>query len=149
MAPNGQKHVTLIIWDHFGPSYTALGHRQALILREKITERSVTKMLGGHNFDFRAKSSWEDFFNIYKKILSRGFCSKVKIVTAQLFGTPPYLQPHKCEENWYLYIEFWKIASTRYYVRWSRRCWANRIYITKSNKTISQNWLPLEILNII
>ena len=27
---------------------------------------------------------------MYKKILSRGFCSKVKIVTAQLFGTPPY-----------------------------------------------------------
>ena len=30
-------------------------------------------------------------FKIYiKKILSRGFCSKVKIVTPQVFGTPSY-----------------------------------------------------------
>ena len=29
MAPNGQKHVILIIWDHFGPSSTTFGHRQA------------------------------------------------------------------------------------------------------------------------
>ena len=29
MAPNDQKPVILIIWDHFGPSETTLGHRQA------------------------------------------------------------------------------------------------------------------------
>ena len=29
MAPNGQKHVILIIWGHFGPSWTTLGHWQA------------------------------------------------------------------------------------------------------------------------
>ena len=44
----------------------------------------------GHNFDFRAKSSWEKFFNIYKNFLSGGFRSKVKIVTAGLFATPTY-----------------------------------------------------------
>ena len=43
----------------------------------------------GRNFDFRAKSSWEVLFMYIKKILSGGFCSKVKIVTAQLFVTPP------------------------------------------------------------
>ena len=50
----------------------------------------VTKNSPGHNFDLRAKSSWEDFLNIYKKILSGGFCSHVKIVTGQFFVTPPY-----------------------------------------------------------
>ena len=29
MAPNDQKHVILIIWDHFGPSSITLRHRQA------------------------------------------------------------------------------------------------------------------------
>ena len=32
----------------------------------------------------------EKIVNIYKKFLSGGFRSKVKIVTAQLFVTPPY-----------------------------------------------------------
>ena len=49
-----------------------------------------SKNLAGRNFDFRAKSSWEKIFNIYKNFLSGGFRSKVKIVTAQLFATPPY-----------------------------------------------------------
>ena len=29
-------------------------------------------------------------FNVHKKILSRGFCSKVKIAACQVFATPPY-----------------------------------------------------------
>ena len=47
-----------------------------------------SKSLGGHNFDFRAKSS-RDFFIYILNILSGGFCSKVKIVTSQVFGTLP------------------------------------------------------------
>ena len=50
-----------------------------LILREKNCLRRCSKKLGGHNFDFRAKSSWEKSFNIYKNFLSGGFRSKVKI----------------------------------------------------------------------
>ena len=34
----------------------------------------------GHNFDFRAKASWEKIFNIYKNFLSGGFRSTIKIV---------------------------------------------------------------------
>ena len=52
--------------------------------------RRCWKKLAGHNFDFRAKSSWEKIFNIYKNFLSGGFRSKVKIVTAGLFATPTY-----------------------------------------------------------
>ena len=47
-------------------------------------------ILAGHNFDLRAKSSREDVRNVHKKILSIGFCSKVKIVTSQVFGTLSY-----------------------------------------------------------
>ena len=60
-----------------------------LISREKNHLRRCYKKPPGRNFDFRAKSSWEKFFNIYKNFLSGGFRSKVKIVTAQLFATPP------------------------------------------------------------
>ena len=48
------------------------------------------KKLGGHNFDFRAKSSWEKIFNIYKNFLSGGFCSQVKITAVVFFATPTY-----------------------------------------------------------
>ena len=61
-----------------------------LISREKNHLRRCYKKLGGHNFDFRAKSSWEKIFNIYKNFLSGGFCSKVKIAAGQAFPTPPY-----------------------------------------------------------
>ena len=44
-------------------------------------------MLGGHNFDPRAKSSWEDVWNVHIKILSRGFCSKVEIAACHVFKT--------------------------------------------------------------
>ena len=60
-----------------------------LISREKNHLRRCSKNLAGRNFDFRAKSSWEKIFNIYKNFLSRGFCSKVKIVAYQVFATPP------------------------------------------------------------
>ena len=61
------------------------------LFREKKNHlRRCSKNLGGHNFDFRAKSSWEKIFNIYKNFLSGGFRSKVKIVTAGLFPTPPF-----------------------------------------------------------
>ena len=61
-----------------------------LFREEKNHLRRCWKKLGGHNFDFRAKSSWEKIFNIYKNFLSGGFRSKVKIVTPQLFPTPTY-----------------------------------------------------------
>ena len=61
-----------------------------LFREEKNHLRWCSKKLGGHNFDFRAKSSWEKIFNIYKNFLSGGFRSKVKIVTPQLFVTPTY-----------------------------------------------------------
>ena len=51
--------------------------------------RCSEKLLG-HNFDRRAKSSWEKIFIYVKNFLSGGFCSKVKIVACQVFGTPPY-----------------------------------------------------------
>ena len=61
------------------------------LFREKKNHlRRCYKKLGGHNSDFGAKSSWEKIFNIYKNFLSGGFRSKVKIVTPQLFVTPPY-----------------------------------------------------------
>ena len=60
-----------------------------LTLISKNSLGSVPK-LAGHNFDLRAKSSREDVRNVHKKILSIGFCSKVKIVTSQVFGTLSY-----------------------------------------------------------
>ena len=70
----------------YGPS------KLTLISREKKSpSRRCWKKLGGHNFDFRAKSFREDFFDVYEKILSGGLCSKVKIATAQLFQHRPIL----------------------------------------------------------
>ena len=61
------------------------------LFREKKNHlRRCYQKLAGHNFDRRAKSSWEKIFNIYKNFLSGGFRSKIKIVTAGLFVTPPY-----------------------------------------------------------
>ena len=61
------------------------------LFREKKNRlRRCSKKPPGRNFDFRAKSSWEKIFNIYKNFLSGGFRSKVKIVTAGLFATPTY-----------------------------------------------------------
>ena len=51
--------------------------------------RCSEKLLG-HNFDRRAKSSWEKIFKYVKNFLSGGFCSKVKIAACQVFVTPPY-----------------------------------------------------------
>ena len=45
--------------------------------------------LAGRNFDFRAKSSLENFFIYILNILSGGFCSRVKIAAGQVFVTPP------------------------------------------------------------
>ena len=49
----------------YGPS------KLTLISREKNHHRRCYEKLLGHNFDRRAKSSGENFFNIYKKILRR------------------------------------------------------------------------------
>ena len=51
-----------------------------LISREKKFLRRCNENLAGRNFDFRAKSSRENFFMYIKKILSGGFCSSIKIV---------------------------------------------------------------------
>ena len=51
--------------------------------------RCSEKLLG-HNFDRRAKSSWEKIFIYVKNFLSGGFCSKVKITAWRLFATPTY-----------------------------------------------------------
>ena len=61
-----------------------------LFREEKNHLRRCSKKPPGRNFDFRAKSSWEKFFNIYKNFLSGGFCSKVKITAWRLFATPTY-----------------------------------------------------------
>ena len=53
-----------------------------LISRGKTNLKQCSKKLAGHNFDSRAKSSWEKNFNIYKNFLSGGFRSTIKIVAS-------------------------------------------------------------------
>ena len=60
-------------------SWPLFGEKKITLCYEKPPDR---------NFDLRAKSSWEDVRNRYKKILSGGFCSKVKIAAWRLFVTP-------------------------------------------------------------
>ena len=95
---SGFRVLKKVLWtfSYLYPWHTMWFHAEKLLkalkfwkVRKKYLRR-CSKKLHGRNFDFRAKSSWEKTFNKYKNFLSRGFCFKVKIVTAGLFVTPPY-----------------------------------------------------------
>ena len=79
MAKGGRESA----WSsHGGPKLTII------LRRRKGHLRRCSPKLAGRNFDLRAKSSWEDFVNIYKKILSGGFSFRIKIVAERFCETP-------------------------------------------------------------
>ena len=50
MAPNGQKHVILTIWDHLGPFWTTSGHWQAYHVRPFLVPNGPFLMPPSHGF---------------------------------------------------------------------------------------------------
>ena len=59
--------------------------------RKKITLRGVGKSSGVTILTLERNPPERKFLYMLKNFLSGGFCSKVKIVTAGLFATPPKL----------------------------------------------------------
>ena len=78
-CPGGSEYVWQRGVDSLEGRVTAA--RSWPLFREKKNQlRRCNEKLLGHNFDRRAKSSWEKIFNIYKNFLSGGFRSTIKIV---------------------------------------------------------------------
>ena len=61
------------------------------LFREKKNHlRRCYEKLGGHNFDFRAKSSWVDVRNVHKKSAQADFALKSKLWPPSFSLPPPY-----------------------------------------------------------